>query len=227
MILAVQQPLQHADAGRPGSHVQPGRRLVEHQQPRVGDHRPGQKHLHLLAGGKMREDAVPAWAEPELIEFRLDPPPLCGLDVPAQRQSDRAEEARGDDFADPHRLVERRTARRLDQADPLPNTGQVRPAEHLPADGNAAAAGPRVAAENGNERGLAGAVGPQDRTAGSRHHLEEHVPEQRTPPSDNADILKIDCIWIHMRLDHSTNRVRTHARFINGQGGIDSPPDMS
>ncbi len=70
-----------------GERVQRRERLVEQQQFRLADQRPGQRGALGLAAGQGQRPGVEPVPEPDFVQRRLRPPPAIGV---AQAERDVA-----------------------------------------------------------------------------------------------------------------------------------------
>ena len=141
----------------PTGKVETGARLVEQQQARLRDERPGDQGALALACRAVAEAALGQATEAEHAEQRVG-----AVDVehrePLLEVADRARRARPDHLADRQERREAVAVARVDEPDPLAQARDVGAAHRLAEDLDRAAARELDCAGERQQRGLAGAV---------------------------------------------------------------------
>ena len=176
-----------------GPEVESGGRLVHQDQLGIAHQRPGQQDLLALA---LRQQAERPLAEGGAAESGLGEqgggpcPVVIGVLVPPRLEC--RVPAGQDDVEGGLGRTQRPPDRGADHGDPLAQLAHVDPAERLAQDLDDAPGRPEPGADHPEQRGLAGAVGTEQRPALARSHRPGDVVEQGHAVTDDGDPVESD-----------------------------------
>jgi len=177
---------QPGDQLLPAGQVEPGRRLVEQQQLRVGHQRAGDLHPLALALGQGAEPAVGQLLHAELVEQVPGPAGVEHVVLLAPAADHRVA---GADHDVEHGLVVGHPAgqRGAGEPDPRPQLEHVDPAEPLAEHLGDPAARVQLGGGQLQQRGLAGAVRPEHHPPLVQLHGPVDRPQQVRGAAPHAD----------------------------------------
>jgi hypothetical protein len=159
--------------------VQPGRRLVEQQQPRLADQRPGDQRAPALALGQDRPPQAGLAVKAERSDERLGPVGLLRRRLPPQRGLDRAGEPGQHHVAHGQRRAER--VARVHVADHPAQRLQLDPAELRAEHVHGARGGEGDRPAEAEDGALARAVGAEHRPVLAAVHREGDAADDLPP----------------------------------------------
>ena len=173
--------------------VEPSARLVEQQQAGAGHERSGDQGSFSLALRAIAEAALGQPAEAEGAEQRVG-----AVDVqhrePLLEVADRSGRSGPDHLSHGQHRGEAATVARIDEADALAQARHVGTPHRLAEDLDRAAAREIDGCREGQQRGLAGSVGPEQRPTIARLHGPRNVGQEclaraaRLVPAPDLDI---------------------------------------